>query len=282
MNLNSFRHIIIQPVFLLVIIVLVFNWGGMAQAQDFTLKRSIPVKASYMCIDELGYIYLVDKNRLSKMGWEGTLMFTYSNLTSGDITTTDAGNPFKLLLFFMDFGNIEFLDNTLSLSNTISLNIFGLELSTLAALSYNNGFWVFNPQNLELIRIDQFLQISDRTGNIHQVTGKSINPNFLLEKDDMVFLNDPEHGIMMFDKYGAYYKTINVKGLDYIQSFDKKLVFFQDGKMTILDPATLEEISFTLPDTDYKMLAVLLGKDEKKLYYLGDGVLKIYVLNKSL
>ena len=253
-----------------------------AQEEDFSLIQSIPVKAAFITVDELGFIYLVNENKVSKLSGNGKLLFTRSNLSSGDITSLDVSDPFKVLLFYMDFGNIEFLDNTLSLTNTISLALFGLELSTLAALSYNNGFWVYNPQNMELVRMDQFLEISDRSGNIAKVTGKEINPNFLREKDDMIYLNDPEHGIMMFDKYGAYYKTINIKDISYFQVYDRKLIFFEEKRMTILDPATMNELSFSLPDGKHKRLSISLSAEKKLLYSLGSGMLNIYVLNRSL
>jgi len=268
--------------YLILVVFIIAGLFARSQESDFTLHKTFKVKANDMTIDELGFIYLVQDNQLFKMGWDGTIIFTYSNLTSGDITFADVRNPFKLLLYYMDFASIEFLDNTLSLSSTISLNLFGLELSSLAAMSYNNGFWLYNSQNFELIRMDQFLQITDRSGNITQATGKNINPNFLLEKDDMVFLNDPEQGILMFDKYGAYYKTINVKGIDYLQAFDKKIIIFEDKQMTIIDPFTMEELSFILPDSNYKKLAISLGTETKRLFYLDDAALKIYVLNKPM
>jgi hypothetical protein len=242
----------------------------------------MPVKATSITVDELGFVYLVNENKISKLNVNGEVIFTRSNLSSGDITSLDVSDPFKVLSFFMDFGNIEFLDNTLSLTNTISLALFGLELSTLAALSYNNGFWIYNPQNMELVRIDQFLEVSDRSGNIAKVTGKEINPNFLREKNDMIYLNDPGQGIMLFDKYGTYYKTINVKGLSYFQVYDRKLIFFENGLMTILDPATMNELSFSLPSGNHKRLSLSLSTEKKWLYSLGNGKLNIYVLNRSL
>jgi len=275
MNLIPYKYIIL-------IFFSLASLSIQAQESDFTLEKTFPVKAGSMTVDELGFIYLVQDNQFFKLGGDGTIISTYGNMTSGDITAADVSNPFKLLLFYMDFGNVEFLDNTLSLSNTISLSIFGLELSTLAAMSYNNGFWVYNPQNMELVRIDQFLQISDRSGNLSQVTGKDLNPNFLLEKDDMVYLNDPEHGILMFDKYGAYYKTLNFKGLEYLQAFDKKIIVVQEEEMIIIDPATMEEISFILPDIKCKKLFISLGSEIKRLFCLDNNALKIYILNKSL
>jgi hypothetical protein len=265
----------------LVIWFICINFLMHAQDGEFAFRKAIPLKANMMAVDELGFIYLVRDNEVMKLGTDAKVLFTRSNLSSGDITSINVSDPFKVMLFYKDFGTIEFLDNTLSLTNTISLDVFGLQLSTLAAMSYNNGFWVYNPQNMELVRINQFLNISDRTGNIAKVTGKEINPNFLLEKDDMVFLNDPKHGILMFDKYGAYYKTIKASGIAYFQVYDRKLVFFEKGRMVILDPVTLDQISFPLPANKHKELSISLGKETNRLYSLESDTLKIYVLNKS-
>ena len=265
----------------ILMIFCIFNAGlTFAQSDRFTLINTIPVKASMVTSDELGNVYTVNNNMLSKFDPDGKLLYTYSNLLAGDITFADPRDPFKVLVFYQGFGQIELLDNTLSLTtNTISLNMLGLELSTLACPSYQNGFWVYNPQNFELIRIDQFLEITDKTGNITKVTGFGINPNYLIERDNIVYMNDQENGIMLFDKFGTYYKTINIKGLDSFQIFGRKIIFTNDSTLTILDPKTLEEVQIDLPADNFKSAAFNFGTKEKRLFLIKNDQLMIYTFN---
>ena len=37
------------------------------------------------------------------------------------------------------------------------------------------------------------------------------------EINNWVYLNDPKRGILVFDNFGAYYKTIPITGVDYFQ-----------------------------------------------------------------
>ena len=52
--------------------------------------------------------------------------------------------------------------------------------------------------------------------------------------------------------------------------------------MIIIDPESMEELTFILPDNQYKRLAISLGSEIKRLFYLDDKSLKIYVLDKPL
>jgi hypothetical protein len=144
------------------------------------------------------------------------------------------------MVYYSEFGQIDILDNTLSpATGALLLQAYGMELSTLVCRSYNTGMWVYDPTNFELVRYDQSMQISDRTGNINQLTGYMIDPNFLLESNNSVYLNDPETGLHVFDRYGTYFKTYPFKGIRSFQVQGDKIIYFTGEKLVIYDTRKL-------------------------------------------
>lgn len=236
----------------------------------------IRLKASFIRSDELGNVFVVNNNQLTKYSADGIKLFTYSNLYSGDISFVDTHDPFKIFLYYKDFEQVEFLDHTLSLASSTSLRMLNLELATLACASYQGSFWVYDPMNFELVRIDQQLTVNERTGNLQQATGYSLDPNYMIERDNFLYLNDPAIGILIFDKYGTYFKTIPVLGLQSFQVFEKRIIYFLRDKISIYDTRLNEENYTALPWTDALSISVCLSLDPQRLFMLSDEALFFY------
>lgn len=248
-----------------------------AAGDGYQETRQMKVQGDYIRCDELGNIFLVNGHELIKYSSGGDILDTYSSLSAGDITFIDIHDPFKILLYYQPFGQIEFLDHTLSLAeSTIDLNLMSLSMVTLACASYQGAFWVYDPTNFELVRITQRLEISERSGNLQQVTGYSLDPNYMLERDNVLYLNDPATGILIFDKYGSYFKTIPVKGLTSFQVFNSRLIYTEGDQISIYDTQRNELSATTLPRDDARSIAVCLSLDPQRLYMLSNEKLFFY------
>ena len=248
-----------------------------AGEEGYEQVKAVMTKGDFIRSDELGNVFLVDDNQLIKYSSEGKKLHSYTNLYSGDITFVDTHDPFKILLYYRSFGQVEFLDHTLSLaSSTIDLNSLGLSLATLVCASYQGAFWVYDPMNFELVRISAGLEVSERTGNLVQVTGLNPEPNYLLERDNFLYLNDPEIGIMMFDKYGTFYKTVPVKGLNSFQVFNNRIIYTEEEKIFIYDVKLNELSSTTLPAGESKSVSLCLSLDPQMLFVLQEEKLIYY------
>lgn len=243
----------------------------------FTLIKSVPASSTFLTTDNLQNSYLTKRNILEKYDSEGSLIKTFSNKNMGDISFVDAHDPLKLLLFYRSFQQIIFTDNMLAPSgNTISLDALGYNQVSLACTSHNNGFWIYSQQNFELVRFDQSLQKTQQTGNIIQLAGMQINPNFLTEQNNMVFLNDSAKGILVFDIYGTYNKTIPLKGLLRFQVSNDEILYLSSNKLKSYNMKTLEESELLLPSSE-----ILDARTEKeKLYLLKQKSLDIYSVIK--
>lgn len=200
--------------------------------------------------DNLNNIYTVANNEIIKYDSDGNYFSKFSDKTWGNVHYIDVSNPLKILVFYKDFSKIIFLDNMLGQSgSTIFLEKFGLEQAQLACVSHNNGIWIYNQQNFELIRLAQTLEITNKTGNLGQLLGINLTPNFISQYNNFLYLNNPETGILVFDSFGTYYKTIPIKGLNSFQIRDDDIIFIQKNKVGAFNLKTLKASIIAEGDT---------------------------------
>jgi hypothetical protein len=210
--------------------------------------HSLETPADAIVTDNLANVYVVSKDKFTKYDLKLKFMKEFSNKNFGNITTADVNNPLRVLLFYREFGRIVFLDNTLSQNGEpIALEKLGYPLATLAASSYDNGLWIYDQPTFELLRFTTALEISNRTGNLSQILGIELQPNFILEKDNRLFVNNPATGILVFDVFGTYIKTIPLLNLTNFQVADDEIVYFSEDILHSWNITTSEITDYSEP-----------------------------------
>ena len=81
--------------------------------------------------------------------------------------------------------------------------------------------------------------------------------------DAYIYLNNPATGILVFDIYGTYYKTISIKGLTSLQMRELEIYYFQNKKLEDYHTKELWTVHVDMPDT-----SVISARVEKERYYL--------------
>ncbi len=246
--------------------------SSLAQVKEIALPNGRLIST-----DPIGNVYIATRNQLVLVNRYDTIFKTFSNLRLGMLTTLDASNPLKVLLYFRDQGKIQFLDNTASeLSSPISLNSFSLEQSTQACISFDNGFWVYLPSTFELIRFNQQMEISSRTKNIQQLTGiTELNPVEMKEQSNLLYLNDPNAGLLVFDIFGAFVKKIPITGIEKFRLYNNQLLYSKNGRLYIYNLVTFTE---TIHDFPQNKPPLDFDFSSSKIYLLYADKLVIYSL----
>lgn len=217
MTINNLK----QSAWLLIGLVFAFS-----ASRDNTIKHA----STAFTTDNIGNIYLVNHDELLKYTPDGKLFRRYSNLRLGNISSIDATNVLKPLLFYKDYQQLVFLDNQLTENSApISLEKLGYEQTELACSSANNSFWIYSKQNNEVIRFDEASRKLVNTGNLKQLLKENIEPNYMIEHNGHLFLNSPEQGIFEFDMFGAYVRTIAIKQLKQFQVDENIIFYMQHG-----------------------------------------------------
>lgn len=233
--------------------ILIFITANCFAQNKYNLITSITTESDFFTTDNQSNVYAVKADVLIKYDKTGKLLYKYSNKNLGNISFVDASNMLRILVFYKDFLQIVFLDNTLSLDGEpVSLDKIGFQQAQLACSSHNSGIWIYDQQNFELVRLDQNFSRTQQTGNLSALLYMDIQPDFLLEYDNKIYLNNPATGILIFDVYGTYYKTIPVKNALGFQPIGDWVYYLSDKKVKAYNVKTTEEKEFEMPLSEYE------------------------------
>jgi len=241
--------------------------------EEYTLLKSIQFADVFFTTDKLGNAYVIAGNQLLMFDSQGRPIATYSDNTQGALRSADASDPLKILLYYPDFARIIILNSKLALQSTINLRPMGIVQPTLICNSNHEGYWVFDLQDFQLKKIDLNLRIGSESGNISQLVGYDVLPDFMVEADNFVYLNNPSTGILVFDLYGTYYKTIPIRNLHSFQLIGDELLYADSGAFHSFHLKRLEEREIILPKHDSIVNARI---EQKELYLLTTASLNFY------
>ena len=240
---------------------------------EYILQNSLPLTHAKFTTDHLGNAYVLVENQLLQFDSIGKPKANYADPTAGVLTSVDAANPLKILLFFRDFAQVHVLNNKLALESTIQLRNAGIEQPLLVCQSYLDGYWIFDQQDFSLKKLNLNLQLAYQSGNMNQTLGYSLQPESITEAGDFVYMNNPATGILIFDKYGSYYKTIPVTGVSALQIVGKDLLYVKNNKLMRYNFSTVNENEVILPAHDSLLNARF---EQHQLFLLTTASLTFY------
>jgi len=216
--------------------------------QTSTPLFEIPGEFDQIYTDNLGNLYLIDEFNLYKYNSAGNLHFTYSDNFLGKIGSISIGDGLKVLVYYSENAQMVVLDNTLSkISEPVNLNFNNLGTATLATTSVQNSFWFYDPLQGALIRTTNTINIIFNSGNLDQFLNYHINPNYMVEFSNHLYLNDPAIGVLVFDIFGTYLKTIPIMGLKTIQVAEKGIYFYRENHLFFYDFRDFNQSEIPLP-----------------------------------
>lgn len=229
----------IRQATILLVTLLLFGFNASVPPKDLVLKG----KYDFFTTDNLGNIYTVNEDEVIKYLPTGKLIARYSNLKLGAVSIIDVTNPLKILLYYRNYQQIVFLDNQLSQnSEVVALETMGYEQTDLVCAGTNNSFWIYNKQNNELLRFNEAGKKIAATGNLKQILASDINPSFMLEHNNMLYLNSPDGGIFVFDMFGAFSKLVALRQLNEFQVSDNLIYFKKDSLYCRYDQVLLDQV----------------------------------------
>ncbi len=219
----------------------------------YTLTSTVNIEADFFTSDNQSNIYAIKGDELIKFDKNGKLLYKYSNKNLGNIDFVDASNMLRLLVFYRKFSQIIFLDNTLSINGEpLALDKINYQQTQLVCSSFNNGIWLYNQQNMEILRMNQSNEITQESGNLSNLINIDLLPNYLMEYNNRIYLNNPSSGILIFDIYGTYYKTFFEKNIKHFQAIGDMIYYISDKKVLSYNLKTTETLQFETPEIEFQ------------------------------
>jgi len=242
---------------------------------SFAFLVSVKTNSFFLTTDYLqnGY-FITSQNSLKKIDSTGNVLFTYNQNKYGKLKFADATDPLKIVLSYPEYGTVVILDNTLSEIGVIPLRQIGiLSSSAVCFSSRDNNIWIFDEQDYKLKKVDNNYNIILESSDMFSLIGQAIHPVFMMERDQYLYLSDPNVGIIVFDVYGTYYQTLPFKNIQKFQVRNSQIFYRQGYNLHSYHLKTLEEKDIALPDTT-GVLDVRI--EQNRLYLLQKDSLNIY------
>jgi len=242
---------------------------------SYKLIKSFPVEGWVLAADELKHAYVVNnENNILKLDSLGGLLAIYSENQYGDVSSIDATNPFEVLVFYKDYNVAISLDINMNAKQLYKFATIGVNEVSAACMSYDNTIWVYDQSDNKLKKINSNYKITHESFEVSKLLGGIIEPNYMIERDNMLYVVDKERGIFVFDMYGTYFRSYLFPGVQNLQIINRSLVFYKNGDLNVVDMQTQREEKIILPEevNNIKSTQVtrnylmLLTNDELNLY----------------
>jgi hypothetical protein len=240
------------------------------------LFKTVPIKARYITTDELGNIYLVrNDNTLLRYNESGDSTGFYKSVLNGDIGFVDATNPLRVLVYYSSYYRVALLDRMMALKNNLDLRKINIANSTAIASSTDGNMWIYDRFNARLKKIDDQLNEILSGNDLRQQLQTVPIPSFMTERNWKVYLCDSSKGIFVFDRYANYINTIPIKGVNYLQLQESKMIYQKNDSLFAWNWNTANESIIPLPQVANQLIihACIL---RNRLYVLYNDALRIY------
>jgi hypothetical protein len=272
--MGNSRWLIICLCFFVLIFFSSFQFIFQNPKSNFTLIKSIPIEAKDIQTDRLGNVFIITKtNQLYKYSADGKLLSTLNYTYLGNISSIDPTNPLEVYVFYKELNLVLFLDNNLAYRGEMDLSDYGIGQAASVARSYDNGLWVFDIGDMQLKKMSKNGDVLQSSGNVKQFVNASVSPNYMYDNNDRVFVNDSTIGILVFNVFTSYIKTIPIKGCDDFKLIEDEIFYNKDGKLLKYHLKTFTESIFQLPDTTFTQE---ISIEKERLYLLKQSSVDIY------
>jgi hypothetical protein len=262
--------------FKLLVLLIFFSCNHFLFADSLTVVTKIEVSASFFTTDRLGNCYLVTDNGLLKYDQDGKLLASFSQKKFGDIQFVDASDPLKILIFNKDFSSVIILDNKLALQSTFNLRDLNMQQPELICMSRHDGYWVYDRQTNQLKKFNTTLQQVHQGSDLSQIISSEINPVFLVESEKWLWLSNPSSGVLIFDMFGTYLKTLDIKDsvdLNNFQVNNDKIILTAGNMLKEINQADLSEKVMVYNELND---VIKMRIEQNRLYVLKKDIFEIY------
>ena len=253
--------------------VLLLSCSTIGYAQEYTFKalKSIPKTSRWIEVDKMKQLYLIeDAHTLLKYSSDGDLLSQFNENSLGEISYVDVSNPFRILVYYNDYATVLFLDRTLSEIQRHDLSDLDIpEVRALGTASDNNT-WLFDNNTYTLKKINSQNEVVAESSDLSLLLTDALDPNRLIETNARVYLNSPNLGILVFDVFGNYIKTIEILNLDYFQVYEGQIFYVEDKKFKTYHLLSFLTKEIKMPIIEEKLEQLCIAQERLYIKYANE------------
>lgn len=240
------------------------------------LRFQISVNAKLIAADPLGKLYVVTpSNEVQQYAQDGSILYRYNNNTLGELTRIDATDPFQLMLYYEEYQTVVILDRTLNPLSAINLWEFGIRQPVAPAMSNDNVLWVYDHADFRLRKLDRQGNTLYDSGDLNIILDATPRPVEIVARHNLIVINDPDTGLLVFDNFGQYLQTLPLPGSSHIQLPDPdRILLYREDRWISYHIQVGKQTALDLPESvpsDAQLIAV-----GKYIFTLHNGLLQCW------
>jgi hypothetical protein len=227
-------------------------------------------------VDNLDNVYvLTATDQIKKYNAAGDSVAVFNNIKKyGKVSTIDASNPLKVLVYYKDYSTIVILDRLLSVQNTIDLRKLNIFNVNAIGQSYDNNIWLYDENEAKMKKLSDEGKVLFETTDFRLLFGEAPSIRSIYDQDGFVYLYDPSLSIFVFDYYGELRNKILIANW---QNFKVTSKFIFGSNNDSLQRYNIS--NFRLEEEKLPPLlrnSVKLNFTSQRLYALKKNFLEIY------
>lgn len=241
---------------LLFLVVIIFSIlpNLSAQEQELSIVDTIPVPSRWIVTDKMQHLFLIKNDHtLLKYDAKGKLLYEYNENSLGAISSVDVQNPFFILVYYNDYTTVVLLDRTLSEVRRQDLADLNIDQVQAIGIASDNNIWLFDNNTFTLKKIDAQNQVLLESNDLSMLSTQIPDPTQLIEYQNKIYLNSPDDGILVFDQYANYFKTIAIKDAAHIQLYEEKIFYVKQHEIYAYTLQSFLTQKIILPINDKKL-----------------------------
>ena len=242
----------------------------------FQFIKTIKGNFSYCNIDNLDFIYLItDNNQLKKINTNGDSVAVFNDVKLyGNPDYVDVSNPLKALLYYKNYSTVVVLDRLLTVRNNINLRKQNIFYVNNVTLSYDNYIWLFDEEDFKLKKIDETGKLLQASTDWRMLFDTVPAPVKIIDRDNYVYLYDPQKGFYIFDYYGGFKNRLAFLNWTNVEVNGNTVYGFGNNKLYSYQLKSLQLKEYKLPAFFGKFISIKAMNG--KVYLLNEKGIDIY------
>lgn len=240
----------------------------------------IPGQIGCVSSDAYGFVYLTDQSgNIYKLDSLGKQFVLASPPRRGQITSIEASRNVNIFVFYSEYQVYYYYDRFLMQSQPLTFSNSTVGFARIATPSLDQNVWLVDDQDFSLKKYNSTYLSVDITTPLDLIIDPEVyDMNFMREYQNLLFINDANSGVLIFDNMGNYKTRIPVQGLKYISFSGEDLVYMKDGSLYLINIYTYKERKYTNDAFTGASAAVLINN---RLHVINKETLFIYLFQEK-
>jgi len=241
----------------------------------FQFVKTIKGSFTYFNVDNLDNIYLLNNNQLKKITAAGDSVAVFNDVKKyGNPSYIDVTNPLKALLYYKNYSTVVMLDRFLTVRNTINFRKQNIFYVNNVTLSYDNYIWIFDEEDFKLKKIDEEGKLLQATTDWRLLFDSVPAPVKIVDKNNFVYLYDPEKGFYIFDYYGGFKNRLAFLNWTNVEVTGNTVYGFANNNLYSYELKSLQLKEYRLPEFFGKFITIKAMNG--KVYLLNESGIDVY------